>query len=168
MFDVKKMIAEITAQKEIKNISFTGVGGSLACFYAPYYYVTREAKNITTSYTSSNEFVHDTPTCINENSIVVISSRGGNTTETVEAGRVAKKLGATVIGMTHEDEDNGIHQVSDYVILFKDLSEDVYEASKTGYILKIAIETLHQVEETGKYELMMEAMQKNEYIGSSC
>ena len=38
--------------------------------------------------------------------------------------------------MTHEDEDNGIKEVSDYVILFKDLSEDVYEVSKTGYILK--------------------------------
>ena len=32
MFDVKKMIEEITSEKEIKNISFTGVGGSLACF----------------------------------------------------------------------------------------------------------------------------------------
>lgn len=154
------MIEEITSEKEIKNISFTGVGGSLACFYAPYYYVSREAKNVTTSYTSSNEFVHDTPSCIGENSIVVISSRGGNTAETVEAGRVAKRLGATVIGMTHEEGDNGIHEVSDYVILFKDLSEDVYEVSKTGYILRIAIETLHQVEGTGNYELMLDAMKK--------
>ena len=30
MFDIKKMIEEITEKKEIKNISFTGVGGSLA------------------------------------------------------------------------------------------------------------------------------------------
>ena len=164
MFDVKKMVEEIISKKEIKNISFTGVGGSLACFYAPYYYVMREAKNITTSYTSSNEFVHDTPSCVGENSIVVISSRGGNTPETVEAGLVAKKLGATVVGMTHEDEDNGIKEVSDYVILFKDLSEDVYEASKTGYILKIAMETLHQVEETGRYEEMCEAMKKMNVI----
>ena len=160
MFDVKKMVEEIVSKKEIKNISFTGVGGSLACFYAPYYYVMREAKNITTSYTSSNEFVHDTPSCVGENSIVVISSRGGNTAETVEAGRVAKKLGATVVGMTHEDEDNGIKEVSDYVILFKDLSEDVYEVSKTGYILKIAMETLHQVEGSGQYEAMCDAMKK--------
>lgn len=160
MVDVKKIIEEITSKKEIKNLSFTGVGGSLACFYAPYYYVMREAKNITTSYTSSNEFVHDTPACIGENSIVVISSRGGNTAETVEAGRVAKKLGATVIGMTHEDEDNGIKEVSDYVVLFKDLSEDVYEASKTGLILQIAMETLHQVEGSGKYEEMVAAVKK--------
>ena len=156
----KRWLKKLFLKKEIKNISFTGVGGSLACFYAPYYYVMREAKNITTSYTSSNEFVHDTPSCVGENSIVVISSRGGNTAETVEAGRVAKKLGATVVGMTHEDEDNGIKEVSDYVILFKDLSEDVYEVSKTGYILKIAMETLHQVEGSGQYEAMCDAMKK--------
>ena len=109
MFDVKKIIEEITSEKQIKNLSFAGVGGSLACFYAAYYYVQREAKNITTSYTSANEFVHDTPACIGENSIVVIASRGGNTAETVEAGRVAKSKGATVIGLTHEAQDTGIH-----------------------------------------------------------
>ena len=27
MFDVKKMVEEIVSKKEIKNISFTGVGG---------------------------------------------------------------------------------------------------------------------------------------------
>ena len=39
MFDVKKMIEEIAAKKEIKNVSFVGCGGSLACFFAPHYYV---------------------------------------------------------------------------------------------------------------------------------
>lgn len=34
MYDVKKTIEEITAEKEITNVSFTGCGGSLACFYA--------------------------------------------------------------------------------------------------------------------------------------
>ena len=100
MFDVKKMVEEIVSKKEIKNISFTGVGGSLACFYAPYYYVMREAKNITTSYTSSNEFVHDTPSCVGENSIVVISSRGGNTAETVEAVAPINIVAANIVANT--------------------------------------------------------------------
>ena len=41
MFDVKKIIEEITSEKQIKNLSFAGVGGSLACFYAAYYYVLK-------------------------------------------------------------------------------------------------------------------------------
>ena len=141
MFDVKKIIEEITSEKQIKNLSFAGVGGSLACFYAAYYYVQREAKNITTSYTSANEFVHDTPACIGENSIVVIASRGGNTAETVEAGRVAKSKGATVIGLTHEAQDTGIHEVSDYTIVFEDGEGIPFEVGKSAYILKIAYET---------------------------
>lgn len=56
MFDIKKMIEEITEKKEIKNISFTGVGGSLACYYAANYYLQREAKHLTTSFVSSNEY----------------------------------------------------------------------------------------------------------------
>lgn len=162
MFDVKKMIEEITAKKEIKNISFTGVGGSLACFYAAFYYINREAQHVTTSYTSSNEFVHDTPKCVNENSIVVIASRGGNTTETVEAGRVAKKLGATVIGLTHEalGTGTGIEEVSDYTIVFEDGKGVDFEVGKSAYILKIAYEALHAIENSGKYEEMKEAMKK--------
>ena len=165
MFDVKKIIEEITSEKQIKNLSFAGVGGSLACFYAAYYYVKREAKNITTSYTSANEFVHDTPACIGENSIVVIASRGGNTAETVEAGRVAKSKGATVIGLTHEAQDTGIHEVSDYTIVFEDGEGIPFEVGKSAYILKIAYETLYQVEGTGQYEAMVEAMNKmNELV----
>lgn len=160
MFDVKKMIQEIVSTREIKNISFAGVGGSLACHYAAYYYLLREAKHITTSYTSANEFVHDTPACIGENSIVVIASRGGNTKETVEAGRVAKKLGATVIGLTFISEPTGISEVSDYTIVFEDGEGVPFEVGKSAYILKIAYEALHQLEGNDKYEAMAAAMTK--------
>lgn len=168
MFDVKKMIEEITAKKEIKNLSFAGVGGSLASNYAAFYYLTREAKKLTTSYTSANEFVHDTPACVGENSIVVISSRGGNTAETVEAGRVAKKLGATVIGLTHEEGENGISEVSDYTIVFEDGEGVPFEVGKPAYTMKIAYETLHVIENNDKYEAMDAAMKRmNELVQRS-
>ena len=50
MYDVKKTISEILENKEIKNVSFTGCGGSLACFYAPYYYITRESEKLSANY----------------------------------------------------------------------------------------------------------------------
>ena len=71
MFDVKKMIEEIAAKKEIKNVSFVGCGGSLACFFAPHYYVTHEAKTLTTLYENANEFTNDTPAFINESLYVL-------------------------------------------------------------------------------------------------
>ena len=85
MFDVKKMVEEIVSKKEIKNISFTGVGGSLACFYAHTIMLWEKLKILQQAIHLLIEFVHDTPSCVGENSIVVISSRGGNTAETVEA-----------------------------------------------------------------------------------
>ena len=93
MFDVKKMIEEIPAKKEIKNVSFVGCGGSLACFFAPHYYVTHEAKTLTTLYENANEFTNDTPAFINENAIVVCASRRGNTPQTVEAAKKALYTG---------------------------------------------------------------------------
>ena len=61
MVDVKQLINEICSKKEIHSISFSGCGGSLACFYAPYYYVTRVSDKLSATYTTANEFVHDTP-----------------------------------------------------------------------------------------------------------
>ncbi|MFV0395665.1 MAG: SIS domain-containing protein, partial [Coprobacillaceae bacterium] len=164
MFDVKQMIEEITSKKEIKNVSFAGCGGSLACFYAPYYYITREAKNMTTNYVTANEFVHDTPKTIDANSLVVIASRRGNTAETVEAGRVAKKLGATVIGLAYE-KDTVMEEVVDYTIHFDDAAGVPFEISKGAYALKIAFEAVNAVEGTSNYEAMNQAMKKmNEII----
>ena len=85
MYDVKSMINEITSKKEINNISFTGCGGSLACFFAPHYYVTHESKKLTTVYENANEFANDTPANVGENSLVVCASRRGDTRQTVAA-----------------------------------------------------------------------------------
>lgn len=164
MFDVKKMIKEITSKKEIKNVSFAGCGGSLACFYASYYYITREAKTISANYATANEFVHDTPKNVGENSIVVIASRRGNTAETVEAGRVAKKLGATVIGLAYE-KNTAMEKIVDYTIYFDDAEGTPFEVGKSAYALKIAYETVHAIEGNEKYEAMVASMAKmNEII----
>lgn len=164
MFDVKQMIQEITSKKEINNVSFTGCGGSLACFYAPYYYINRESKKVSANYVTANEFVHDIPKNVSENSIVVIASRRGNTKETVEAGRVAKKIGATVIGLAYE-KDTVMEEIVDYTIHFDDAAGVPFEVSKGAYALKIAYEVMHAVEEVANYQAMVDAMNKmNEII----
>lgn len=167
MFDVKKMVEEIASKKEIKNISFTGCGGSLACFFAPHYYVTHEAKTLTTLYENANEFTNDTPAFINENSVVVCASRRGNTPQTVAAARKAKECGATVIGLQLET-DTELDRVCDYIIQFKDTGADgaLYEESKGAYALMIAYETVNAVEHnTETYEKMVAAVKKmNEIV----
>ncbi len=159
MVNIHEIIEKIYKDRKIKSVNFVGCGGSLACFYAPYYYIKRESDTISSSYTTSNEFVHDTPKDVNENSIVVVASRRGNTPETVVAARTAKKLGAVVIGLTYEKntvmEDN-----VDYIIQFKDDDEGLFEESKGAYALKIAYEALHFAENHDTYEQMCEATNK--------
>ena len=167
MYDVKKTISEICANKEIRNVSFTGCGGSLACFYAPYYFITRESAVLSANYGNANEFSHDTPKNVNEHSVVVCASRRGNTAQTVEAAKKAKELGATVIALQLE-EGTPLEEVADYTIQFKDTGADgaLYEESKSAYALAIANEIVHQTEgDDALYEKMKAAMKKmNEIV----
>lgn len=167
MYDVKKTIEKIVSEKKITNISFTGCGGSLVCFYAPYYYVTRESKKLSANYTNGNEFSHDAPANIGSNSIVVCASRRGNTKQTVEAAKKAKELGATVIALQLEN-DTPLEKIADYTIQFKDTGADgaLYEESKGAYALKIAYETVNALEHnTESYQAMTSAMAKmNEIV----
>ena len=162
MYDVKSMINEITSKKEINNISFTGCGGSLACFFAPHYYVTHESKKLTTVYENANEFANDTPANVGENSLVVCASRRGDTRQTVAAAKKAKEVGATVVGLQLET-GTPLEEICDYIIQFKDTGADgaLYEESKGAYALKIAYELVNAVEHNDKkYEEMAAAMEK--------
>ena len=160
MYDVKKTISEILAEKTITNVSFTGCGGSLACFYAPYYFITRESAVLSANYGNANEFSHDTPKNVNEHSIVVCASRRGDTKQTVEAAQKAKALGATVIALQLE-KDTPLEAPADYTIQFKDTGADgaLYEESKSAYALAIAYEIVHQLEGNDEvYNAMVNAM----------
>ena len=162
MFDVKAAVKEVVSTKEIRNISFTGCGGSLACFYAPYYFITRESATLSANYGNANEFTNDTPANVNEHSVVVCASRRGDTQQTVEAAKRAKELGATVFALQLET-GTPLEEVADYVVQFKDTGADgaLYEESKGAYALKIAYELLYAVEgNTETYEAMEAAMKK--------
>ncbi len=163
MSEVKSIISEIVSKKEIKNLSFAGCGGSLTCFYAPSYYIQREANNISTCAINAHEFTVDTPKFINENSIVVCASRRGDTAQTVEAAKKAKECGATVIGLQYTT-DTPLEKVCDYTIQFNDGPGIPNSAGKSALALEIAYEVLHQVEGTGRYEEMVAAMNKLDEI----
>ena len=157
MVDVKQLINEICSKKEIHSISFSGCGGSLACFYAPYYYVTRVSDKLSATYTTANEFVHDTPISVDNHALVVVASRKGNTAETVEAARKAKQLGATTIGLAYL-KDTALEEVVDYIIHYEVGDDALFEETKAAYALKIAYELVNTVEGDKNYEKMRQAM----------
>jgi fructoselysine-6-P-deglycase FrlB-like protein len=159
MVNIHEVIGNIYKDRRIKTVNFVGCGGSLACFYAPYYYIKRESDTISTSYTTSNEFVHDTPKFINEHSIVVVASRGGNTPETIEAAMTARELGALVIGLTYK-ENTELERNVDYIVQFNGDDDAIIEENKDVYALKIAYEALHFAGNNDTYDQMCEATNK--------
>ena len=171
MLDVKKAVSELMADKEVKNVSFAGCGGSLACFYPPYYYLTHESKTLTTNFGNANEFANNPPKNVDEHSIVLVASRRGDTRQTVEAAKKAKELGATVVGLQLET-DTELEKVVDLTVQFKDTGADgaLYEESKSALALAITYEILNNVEgNTETYNAMVAAMKKmNEIVPKAC
>ena len=164
MKNVKQVIEEILTRRKITNICFVGCGGSLVGFYPAYYYTTRQGKGLISNYITSNEFVYDTPEVIGESSIVVVASRRGNTSETVQAAKVAKKMGSIVIALTFLDE-SPLKNEADYHFQFTDVDPDPFITSKGAYGLLIAVELLHQLEIVPNYDLMIDGFKKmNEII----
>lgn len=155
MVDIKKLIQKIVEGKKdkggIKQVYFVGCGGSYGAFFPSKTFLELEAKEIRTGLFNSGEFVNSIPTAFGENTVLVVASHKGNTPETVEAARLGRKLGATVIGLVYF-KDTPIHPNCDYVVEYtfgpnKDIAEE-----KVIESLKIAVEILNQTEGYANYE----------------
>jgi fructoselysine-6-P-deglycase FrlB-like protein len=142
---VARIIEERKNEGDIENVFFTACGGSLAAFYPAKTFLETEAKQLRTGWFNANEFVHNPPAALGPNTVVVSASQGGNTPETIEAIKTARKEGARVIGLTWTP-DSELTQNSDYMLgyTFGD-DRDVTE-EKTMVGLRIAAELLQQTE----------------------
>src|SRR5699024_1229942 len=75
--------------------------GSFALMYLSKYIVDCEASKIDAHIYSSNEFLYRKHGKLNSNSVVLFCSHSGNTPESVEASKYAKKMGALTISLTN-------------------------------------------------------------------
>ncbi|MCF1602731.1 MAG: SIS domain-containing protein [Tetragenococcus koreensis] len=155
----KSIIKEILGKNEITHVVFVGCGASKADLYPAKYFLDQNAKKISVSHYTSNEFNYTTPALVNENAVVVTASLGGTTPETVEANTVAKEKGAHVISLTRS-EGSPLTKDADYVILHGFAENYAAKLEKTGYALQLAVELLNQVEGYEHYEAMQSGFDK--------
>lgn len=164
----KKIIAEAVAKQEtkggIKNVFCVACGGSLGCFYPMTYLIKQLATTYTCDSVSSNEFVHATPRSLGENSLVFAMSLAGGTPETVEAARVAKQAGATVITLAAK-EKAPLNENADFTAIYRIELDNVYEEANQAVILNLAFELLNQTE---GFEHYIDAMDGISKIGTMC
>lgn len=81
-----------------------GCGGSLVTMYSTEYLLERHGAAFPAFLLTSGDFVYRRPAQLGPGSLVVAVSHTGGTAETVEAPRVAREAGATVISVSrHAD-----------------------------------------------------------------
>ncbi|MED4267845.1 SIS domain-containing protein [Priestia megaterium] len=164
--DVSQVISSINKKNEkgISELYLVACGGSLVDMYPSKYFLESEAKSVVTGLYTANEFVHATPKRLNESSVVIVCSHGGNTPESVEAAKISMELGAQTIGLTH-NKDANLLKYSNHAFLYEWGAESDVKNNPMAIILKLAVEVLNVTEGYVYYEAFKDGMEKiNEII----
>ena len=82
----------------VRHVVWVAAGGSNGGFYPAHYFMTHEAKTVSSQMFTSNEFVMAPPAYLGPDTVAVICSMRG-TPETCKAAQVAKDHGAATIGL---------------------------------------------------------------------
>ena len=97
---INKAVAAVAAKKHINHFYFVACGGSQA-FMMPAQFMFDKELEIPSGIYTSNQFVHEVPKALGEDSVVITCSHSGNTPETVKAAEMARSMGATTIALSN-------------------------------------------------------------------
>ncbi len=129
----------------VRHVVWVAAGGSNGGFYAAHWFMTHEAKAVSSQMFTSNEFVMAPPAYLGPDTVAVICSMRG-TPETCKAAQVAKDHGAATIGLYVQE--SLLTQTCDQVIAYESiaLDESRTERVNSSVALAIAMELVDQVE----------------------
>ena len=99
--DEIERVADSVYEKGFKNIFLIGSGGAVATFY-PFEYMINSTSTIPAYAEIAAEFVLQNHKQFTDESLVILSSLSGTTSETVAAAKYCRDRGATTIGITGE------------------------------------------------------------------
>jgi fructoselysine-6-P-deglycase FrlB-like protein len=143
----------------IDNIFFVACGGSLGAFYPAKVFLDLESKKLRVGWLNSNEFVHSLPPSLGPNSVVAVTSHLGNTPETIEAAKAARKAGAQVIGLTWAPTSL-LPDNCDHVLGYTYGDDKDVAGEKTVMCLKIAVELLNRTEGYAHYDKIYDGVSR--------
>ena len=154
--DAKALISGILAERKepFTNVVFLACGGSHACFGIGEYFLRKEAKKVSVYNITANEFNCVQPAVFGENSLVFCMSLSGGTPETVNAAKLAKERGASVIALVAE-EDTKLAQYADAVAYYGIEIGNKANVQNQYVILALAVEFLQQTEGSALYDEMI-------------
>lgn len=156
---MEKIVKDMEAVGGLKNVVWIAAGGSHDGHYAAQYFMDRESHVVNSQMITSSEFVYAPPKCVGNNTVAVITSMRG-TKETIEAAKVAKKLGAVTVSQYVDESE--LTEVCDYNVQYGSIWEDDKDQSKTnaGNALRMAMAMVDIVEGYANYKDAMDAFTK--------
>jgi fructoselysine-6-P-deglycase FrlB-like protein len=132
--EVNALLATLVGENT-SSIFLVGCGGSLFTHAALRTILDRSPVPVYTI--NSDELVLRRPAMLDKRSLVIVSSSNGATRETAGAARMARELGATVVGIT-QDPDSVVAAECEYVFLHQGVDAKQVLLAQFGYsILKI-------------------------------
>lgn len=150
----KQIVADVLSSHKIDNVAFVGCGASMSELYPAKYFLANNTNKLNVQIFTANEFNYDKPSWLNEHTLVVTCSLGGTTPETVEANKVAKAAGASVVAVTHV-ADSPLTVGVDHVIVHGFEKNYAAKTEKMGYALALALEIMQQTEGYEHYDDMI-------------
>lgn len=111
-------IADTICQKEFKNILFSSVGGSQAMM-DPFVDMMNEMSHIPIYSVLSSILVKTGHNQVCKETVVFMSSKSGDTVETVEAAKYLKDIGCTIISIVGKAH-SPLETLSDFCVVYKD------------------------------------------------
>ncbi len=120
-----KQLAAALVEQPITSVYITACGGSLATISPGKYLLDRFTAKVRSSVHNANEFMLDTPVAVDAQSLVIVNSQSGNTTETVTAAKIAQEKGARIVAFSTNIESQ-LCELADFPIYYYDNPEDPY------------------------------------------
>ena len=111
-------MADAVCKKGFSNIFFSSVGGSQAMM-DPFKTMIEEMSDIPVYSVLSSTLVYTGCKQLNKDSVVFMSSKSGDTKETVRAAEYIKKIGCTIISAVGKD-NSPLEALSDYCFVYGD------------------------------------------------
>ena len=147
---------------DVKNFYFVACGGSMASLGTGDYFLNREI-DIPSRLFTSNEFVHENPKGLGENSVVILRSHSGTTPETVEAAKFARNKGAITIAVSM-DVESPLCKEAEYVVHYnyKDGSDAI--DGEVGVYYSLIFGILHAVSPNEKYDRVLKQLSNLENL----
>ena len=91
-----------TARQGLRNVFFVGCGGSLLAMESTRFLLERRSSAAAASVLNASEFCARRPALLGPGSLVVVASHSGTTPETLDAARLARAAGASVLSVSRD------------------------------------------------------------------